>query len=170
MKKQQFYWMLPLLIMVLMVQACGSDQSSSSTSEVSAESEPTATMNDSTQTVEPYKAPTMLEQKKWQLTALTFQNVAIDLVEGSEVFLAFRKGKINVIGACNRFMGAYEETGDNLTITQMAGTKKACPESMGQDSKLIRVLESAEKFEIATSGNHLVIKGASGSLVLKPAK
>ncbi len=167
MKRTKFYWLLPMLVLVLMIQACGGDQGNAENDGTDTPTEETTEVTDSTQQNETYQQPTELEKKRWKLDKINFQNAEVALVEGSEAFLAFSRGKVSVTGACNRFMGSYEESEGKLTITQLAGTKKACPDTMGQDSKMIRILEAAEAFDIAQSGDYLVIKGSSGSLTYK---
>ncbi|GJM32940.1 MAG: hypothetical protein DHS20C18_19410 [Saprospiraceae bacterium] len=161
MKKQPFLIVLQLLALVLLIQACGQDKKNVGDNT---DSTNITEVSDTSQQNEAYVPPTPLEQKKWKLETMRFKDTQIKLLEGTESFVAFSNARISVTGACNHFMGSYKESGFDLTIEQMAGTKKACPETMAQDSKLIRSLEAAKQFEVSESGVHLVIKGTEGVL------
>ena len=44
--------------------------------------------------------------------------------------IQFQDGRSPVKSACNRFSGGYEIDGNSLTISELALTKKACPERL----------------------------------------
>jgi putative lipoprotein len=52
-------------------------------------------------------------------------------------------------GTCNRFFGQFEASGSALKITRLGATKKMCPPAvMDQETKYLRALEGAQRFEI----------------------
>jgi putative lipoprotein len=49
---------------------------------------------------------------------------------------------------CNRFKGAFEQRGDQLTFRQMASTSRACVEGMEQEMKFLKALKKTQKYKI----------------------
>ncbi len=62
-------------------------------------------------------------------------------------------GRVSGTGSCNRFTGAYQLTGENLTIGETAGTMMACaPALMEQESRLLAILRDVRRFDVRDDG------------------
>lgn len=87
------------------------------------------------------------------------------IIDRSRVTLNFETdGRINGLASCNRFMGRYQLTGENLTITEAATTRMACaPALMEQERTVLRNLKTVQTFELTDTGA-LIIRSREGSL------
>lgn len=75
-------------------------------------------------------------------------------------------GRVTGSGACNRFIGSAAQDGSNLTFSELAGTKMACPPAlMDQERKFLAALEAARSFKLDGSFLHLL--GDDGSELVR---
>lgn len=86
------------------------------------------------------------------------------IVAGSEPQITFTQdGQINGTTGCNRFFGAYAQTGAQLVFSNLGMTKMACMEDgiMGQEMAFAAILSGKTEGRIDSLGN-LVIRGENG--------
>lgn len=72
------------------------------------------------------------------------------VIDRAEATLEFPElGRVAGQATCNRFSGHFETSGPALTIARLAATKKLCaPAMMDQETKYLRALEGALRFDI----------------------
>lgn len=68
-------------------------------------------------------------------------------------------------GGCNNVVGGFEQEGERLRFTQMAGTMMMCPEGMEQEAAFLKALEQAARFRLA--GDALTLVDAKGKAIAK---
>lgn len=85
------------------------------------------------------------------------------------VFLAFETAdKVAGFAGCNRFFGAFKQSGDKLTMGPLATTRMACePDVSDREKKFLELLEKARLFEM-TDGE-LALKTWEGAVLLRLA-
>jgi heat shock protein HslJ len=107
-----------------------------------------------------------LEGTSWTATGV---NNGADAVESNELTGAisaeFRSGGvITGFSGCNDYNGTYATSGtDGLTITDVAGTLKACDDAtMALEGQFLAALGNTATYEM--SGNTLTLRDASGAM------
>lgn len=87
-----------------------------------------------------------------------------DLVEGTEIRLAFEADSMSAHAGCNRFAGGYTIEGGVLRAGALASTMMACEQSlMDQDAWLGEVLTGGPTLSVA--GDTLTVTGSDGSVI-----
>ena len=96
----------------------------------------------------------------WQLSdATNSQGVRIDALfvrADKPVVLDFRESRVSAGNTCNNMLGGYATEGDQMTISLMASTMKACPDQnlMALDREVSSLLSGTLTFMIhAHAGN-----------------
>jgi heat shock protein HslJ len=86
-----------------------------------------------------------LAGSEWRLEDLAGSGV----VDNIQATLAFPEaGRVAGNGACNRFFGSAEISGDTIKLGPLASSRMACPEAvMNQEMKYLSALQAAERFE-----------------------
>jgi heat shock protein HslJ len=73
------------------------------------------------------------------------------------------KGRANGSGGCNRYMGRYHLSEDQLSFDQIAGTRMACaPSLMLQEQRFLKALAEISTWRIEPTGA-LVLTGYGGA-------
>lgn len=105
----------------------------------------------------PSAAAVNLTGSEWLLEDLAGGGV-IDNVEAT---LAFpQEGKVAGNDSCNRFVGTAEINGHAIKLSPLGVTRKACPEAvMNQETKYLKALQAAERFEQKDSSLLVYCKG-----------
>ncbi|WP_285276571.1 META domain-containing protein [Halopseudomonas bauzanensis] len=87
------------------------------------------------------------------------------IIDRSRVTLNFwRNGQVNGRASCNNFMGEYRLSGEGLSISSPATTRKACaPSLMEQEQRVLRNLQTLQGFDFDDTGA-LLLRSAEGSL------
>ncbi len=110
---------------------------------------------------------TGLEKNTWALAELKGQPP----VSGSNVTLTFDQNGIKGDAGCNTYGGQYKVSGNNLTMTGVAATLRACTDGqvMQQESDFLGALQRTTQYRI--DGDQLVLLNADGDtlMTLKPA-
>ena len=98
-------------------------------------------------------APSILWGTYWVLEDLAGSAV----MQGAQPTLEFPgPGKVAGKGSCNRFFGAVLVSGETISFSAMATTRKACGEALGkQETTYLKALQDAERFEV--KGDALLI-------------
>jgi putative lipoprotein len=75
-------------------------------------------------------------------------------------------GKLVGDTGCNRYFGSYELAGKTIKIGPLAGTRKACAESlMNQEMAFYQAMEKVSHWEVAETGLlHLRDQEATGQI------
>lgn len=97
----------------------------------------------------------MDNKREIQGTAWWVEDIAgkgvIDMSHTTVSFL--EDGKVAGDTGCNRYFGSYEIKGDSITFVPLAGTRKACVESlMNQEMAFYQAMEEVTRWEIADTG------------------
>lgn len=89
------------------------------------------------------------------------------VIDNSHATLLFlRDGRLAGSATCNRIIGSYKSSGENLTIEPAGTTRVACPEAlMNQERKLLDLLPKITQFRVDGSGA-LVLSTADGRTVV----
>jgi heat shock protein HslJ len=98
---------------------------------------------------------------RWVLIQLGSETVVP--AEGRpEQFIALESGQQRIAGnaGCNRLMGSYTLNGDQLTFSQMATTRMACPD-MEREAALLKALEATSGWRIEGAQLDLMDAGAN---------
>ena len=116
-------------------------------------------------TVDPSSAGTSLAGTKWRPAPLS----GFAGNDTRPVFLAFETAdKVAGFAGCNRFFGAFDQSGDRLTMGPLATTRMACePEISKREKKFLELLEKARLFEL-TDGE-IALKTWEGAVLLRLA-
>ena len=78
-------------------------------------------------------------------------------------------GGVHGNGGCNSFRGSYAQTGNDITISRLATTRKACPEPiMANEMAFLAALANARSVEMTHL--KLVLLGADGTELLNLAR
>lgn len=96
----------------------------------------------------------------WQVETMG----AAAIVAGSEPQITFTQdGQINGTTGCNRFFGAYAQTGAQITFSSVGMTKMACMADgiMGQEMAFTAILSGKTEGRIDSLGN-LTVRGERG--------
>lgn len=76
-------------------------------------------------------------------------------------------GRVSGSTSCNSYTGAYTITGEGVTLSKVASTRKAClPGVMDREQQFLRILESVQRFDIGPGGT-LVLEAAAGTLIAR---
>lgn len=107
-----------------------------------------------------------LEDTHWKLAALRDAPVSTDSVQ-SEAFLVLdpQQHRISGSGGCNRLMGSYELSGDNLKFGQTAGTMMMCPKGMDTEQAFLKSLSQVNKWKI--TGQSLELFDSDGKVLAR---
>ena len=85
------------------------------------------------------------------------------------VFLVFESAdKVAGFAGCNRFFGAFKQSGDKLTMGPLATTRMACrPDISDRETKFLELIEKARLFEF--SNGEIALKTWEGAVLLRLA-
>jgi heat shock protein HslJ len=94
-----------------------------------------------------------LERNKWSLNSYGEQNNPKQVLDGTEITATFDKGKGEVSGSsgCNTYFASYKIDGNNLSISNLAWTERACLSPDGvteQEQEFLSLLADAESFQV----------------------
>jgi putative lipoprotein len=109
-------------------------------------------------------APATLLDTHWRLTQVG--EVVVPNPPGSrEVYFSLQSQNPNVVGfsGCNRMMGHYALTGEQLKFDQMGGTKMSCDVRMELEQRFLAMFEYVSGWKIA--GSTLTLINADGGTV-----
>ena len=98
-------------------------------------------------------ASSALEQSKWSLTSYGEQNNPEEVLDGTEITATFdnSKGEVSGSSGCNTYSASYEINGNNLSISNIAWTERACISPIGvmdQEQEFLSLLADAESFQV----------------------
>jgi heat shock protein HslJ len=66
---------------------------------------------------------------------------------------------------CNRMMGGYQVSGNNLQLTQMAGTRMACMQGAEQAQLIGATLPQVARYKIA--GDEMELRDTKGAVIAR---
>jgi heat shock protein HslJ/membrane-bound inhibitor of C-type lysozyme len=92
----------------------------------------------------------LLQGAKWVVEDLNGRGI----VDRSRMTLRFGSdGRVSGRASCNKYSGTYLLTGEALTVSQAATTRKACAESlMSQEDEFLGLLRGVRRFSISPDG------------------
>ena len=105
-----------------------------------------------------------LQNTYWKLTALNGKPVSV-AEQQREPSLVLHSENLRVTGSggCNRLLGSYEVSGNDVHFSQLAGTMMACPEGMDTEKEFLATLRQVSRWRIA--GEHLEFYDAGGNVL-----
>lgn len=72
---------------------------------------------------------------------------------------------------CNRYMGGYQLSGENLTFSALAGTMMACPEAlMNQEQRFHQAMTRVSQWRIDPDTGLLHLADEAGETVIRASK
>jgi heat shock protein HslJ len=107
-----------------------------------------------------------LERNEWSLNSYGEQNNPEQVLGGAEITAKFdkNKGEVSGSGGCNTYFASYEIDGNNLSISNLAWTERACLSPVGvmeQEQEFLSLLADAESFQVDDTS--LTITCSNGS-------
>jgi heat shock protein HslJ len=137
--------LLPLVLVVFALAACGGDDGSSSDSGT--------------------QDPAALEGESWILTQMLTAGGQTEIVDVG-VSAQFDGTTISGNAGCNSYHASYEATGSDISFGPIAGTQKICPEAeRSTEDRYLQLLAGVASFE--TSGRSMSMNDADGTPVLQ---
>ncbi|KAA3638581.1 MAG: META domain-containing protein [Bacteroidetes bacterium] len=118
----------------------------------------------------PSEDMTFMQLQKWEVTDMIFDNDGLGVALDKKPYLIFRDGRASGFAGCNSFVGEYVEGENNgLNFNNLGYTKKACPEAARIEDRFLKLMETAQSFELNANKDKLKIKSTNGQihLVLK---
>ncbi|MGB6193952.1 MAG: META domain-containing protein, partial [Terracidiphilus sp.] len=100
-----------------------------------------------------------LEGTEWKLIQIGTTPVHAGPKE-AYILLDSASHRVSGSGGCNRLVGSYEITGNQLKFGQMAGTRMACAEGMGTEQALLQALGDVSAWKIASGKLELFDSGS----------
>jgi heat shock protein HslJ len=91
----------------------------------------------------------------WRLVSITESATPTPMVppQTTELTADFSGDRITGSGGCNRFMGGFATTGEQLSVGPLATTFMACEEVvMNQEMRYLAALQGAQRYEIDDQG------------------
>lgn len=107
---------------------------------------------------------TAVEDRMWQLVSLTKSMGTNSIQDGA--FLSFQSSDHRIKGStgCNRLMGSYQLTGQELSLAEIASTKIFCPNGgIIQEAIFIEALTDTAAWKVES--NHLYLLNAQQETV-----
>lgn len=145
-------WLVALIpVLLVMLAGCGGVSSNA------AQSSPTA----------PAAPAGALQGSRWRLQSMGARGAEKNVEGTAPLLLQFEAGgKVSGSGGCNTFGGTYKVSGQNLTISELVSTLRACTdETIGeQESRYLKALQQVTRFTLA--GDSLMIEYGEGQTVL----
>ena len=135
-------------VSVLVIGACGTDDSAGESDETG-----------------PPPTATAFEADRYVVSSLQGR----DRVPESEIELTFDDGQLSAWAGCNRIFGSYRIEESRLIAGPLASTRMACSDPlMDQDAWLIEFLESEP--EVSVQGNVVTISTSGVTMVADAAE
>ncbi len=104
----------------------------------------------------------------WRLANMTEPPFPTPMLPSTDITADFSGDRVTGSGGCNRFNGGFKTKGNQLTITPLASTRKACEEGvMTQESRFLKALQTAERYEVNDQGLQIFYKTDQGTGVLR---
>jgi heat shock protein HslJ len=108
------------------------------------------------------EAPPSLDGTSWRLV----EGTDLTIPDDTEMTIAFEAGRTSGSGGCNRFMGSYDQAGDQISLGGLASTRMACAEEvMSAERAYHSALESVTSW--SATGGVLVLSDSSGEALLR---
>lgn len=92
-----------------------------------------------------------VEDVKWVISTLEGKDMSDIKNHGKAIYFTLnsKDNRVNGYSSCNTFMGTYKLEGTQISFSQMASTRMACPDSEINESEILSVFETADNFTIA---------------------
>ena len=95
----------------------------------------------------------VLERNRWTLSSYGEVNNSKAVLADTEITATFdkEKGEVSGSGGCNTYFASYEIDGNNLSISNLAWTERACLSPAGvmeQEQEFLSLLGDAKSFQV----------------------
>ena len=112
------------------------------------------------------KPDASLTDTYWKPVELEGQPVTLGAGEKElSMVLVGKEGRVRGYSGCNQFTGGYDQQDDQLKLTQLASTMKACVEGMEQEQRFLRALGHARRFSV--KGDMLTLFDEQDRMILR---
>jgi uncharacterized lipoprotein YbaY/heat shock protein HslJ len=107
-----------------------------------------------------------LRNTYWKLVRLGESPVeVVDQQQEPHLVLAADQTRVSGSGGCNRLSGAFQLEGNKLSFHGMAGTLRACPKGMEQETRFLQTLDRVKAYRI--DGSRLEALDAAGAVLAR---
>lgn len=160
--KKVTYPIIPLVLVVLLLAACGPQATQPGNEEPATTESPSSPASP---TEPPIEVDSQLSGTRWILTSyLNESGSMIPVVPGSRITAEFSNGQVGGSAGCNSYSGPYKLDGKGLSIGQLASTMMACDEPlMQQESAFLAALGKTASYQIVDG--QLSLLDAHGAVV-----
>lgn len=123
--------------------------------------EETGTVEDTPEDTDVPETLASLNDLEWRLVSFGEHD---PLPQDVEITAAFTDGRVSGSGGCNRYNAEYVVTGAGIEISEIMGTRMACPEPAASlETEYFGALVEAELFVL--DGDRLTIKSRAGDVL-----
>ena len=110
-------------------------------------------------------ASASVENTHWKLTNIGDSPVTAPSPNEPHLILDSKTHRVSGSGGCNRLMGSYELTGDQLTFSHVGSTRMACAEGMDTEKQFLDALGKVKTWKLAE--HQLELRDGEGHLVAR---
>lgn len=98
-----------------------------------------------------------LYDKKWLLQKIA-STKKTELPQKAYIVFS-ESGKVSGFSGCNRFQGRYSVENEQLKIGPLGSTRKACPQIMGFEARVLKVFRNTNRYQIHNGKLELYLDG-----------
>ena len=101
-----------------------------------------------------------VEGTEWRMLQIGGETVAGDAPQGEPTInLDAERSQASGTGGCNGYTGGYTLDGDQIRFTQIASTRRMCPEGMDTEDAFFYALETARTYAVVDGNLELYDAG-----------
>lgn len=106
----------------------------------------------------------LLQGVQWEVDTLDGASV----IPNSRIAVEFGKQHVTGHSSCNRYVTEYKLTGESLSISEPASTRKACRvDIMEQEKRFLRMLQNVTGFRVVSDDRIKLITRDHGNITLQ---
>ena len=106
----------------------------------------------------------LLQGVQWEVNTLDGAGIIAD----SRITVVFDEKRVTGHSSCNRYIADYKLTGEYLSISEPASTRKACRvDIMEQEKRFVRMLQNVTRFGIVSDDRIKLITKDHGNITLQ---
>ena len=106
----------------------------------------------------------LLQGVQWEVDTLD----GAGLIADSRITVVFGEKRVSGHSSCNRYIADYKLTGESLSISEPASTRKACRvDIMAQEKRFLRMLKNVTRFGVVSDDRIKLITKAHDNITLQ---
>ncbi|PJX20431.1 hypothetical protein CAP48_18690 [Advenella sp. S44] len=110
------------------------------------------------------KPDSPLRNTYWKLVSLNGKAIQTQSQQReAHIVFSAEGNRLSGNSGCNRMMGGFEENGEQLKLTQIGGTRMACPPGVVMETEFTQTLLTVARYQIRAE--HLDLLNANGDIV-----